>query len=97
MNKKYQSYSEEFKQAVIREYLSSDMSIYACAEKFGIPNRSSLSRWLRKYGYERKARSSDSKPNENAFVRSEESYKEEIVQLKKRIAELEKALELVRK
>ena len=90
MSKKYQSYTEEFKLSVIREYLSSNMSMYACAKKFGISNRSSLSRWLRQYGYGRKTKNADS----NMDRRSEESYRNEIAQLKKRICELEKALEL---
>lgn len=97
MSRQYQFYTEEFKLLVIREYLSSNMSMYACAVKFGIRNRSSLSRWLREYGYERKAARSVSKSNEDAFSRSEESYKNEIAQLKKRISELEKALEIAGK
>ena len=92
---KYKHYTEEFRQSVIREYLSSNMSMYACARKFGIRNRSSLSRWLKEYGYKQKP--SPKKGFSGDFShKSEEDYKNKIVRLNERIAQLEIELERLR-
>lgn len=89
---KYQHYIEAFKLSVIRDYLSSDMSMNACAKKYRIGYRSSLHRWLRQYGYESK----EAKRSREAKNLSKEDLLREIEQLKSRVAELEQALEAVR-
>lgn len=90
-------YSEEFKLAVIRDYLSSDMSIYKCVNKYGIGNRSSLSRWLAQYGYESKAVVAAREGRNGLDHATKETLLYEIAQLKKRVAELEQALEEARR
>ena len=97
MSRKYQTYSEEFKLSVIRDYYSSGMSKKACVRKYGLSCDAILLNWLRKYGNEEKAVSLQPEPSEDDMAnRSKESYKDENSQLKKRIRELEKALEFSR-
>ena len=91
MNKKY---SEEFKLSVIRDYYSSGMSKYACRKKYELSSPRLLLTWLRKYGSPAESVPLPSDQSEEAMAnRSKDSYKEENAQLKKRIRELEKALE----
>ena len=90
--KRYNQYSEEFKLSVVRDYYSSGMSKYACQKKYKLSSSRLLRNWLSKYEY-----SSESLPlssKEDMANRSQDSYKEENAQLKKRVRELEKALEL---
>lgn len=94
MSKKYKEYSEEFKLSVIRDYYSSGMSKYACMKKYGLSSPRLLLTWLRKY--ESSPEFVSLRPDqseEDMSNRSKDNYKEENVQLKKRIRELEKALE----
>ena len=94
MSKKYKEYSEEFKLSVIRDYYSSGMSKYACRKKYELSSPRLLLTWLRKYGSPSESVPLPSDQSEEAMAnRSKDSYKEENAQLKKRIRELEKALE----
>lgn len=86
-------YSKEFKLAVIRDYLSSDMSLYRCASKYGIGDRSSISRWLVQYGFESKNAIAAREGRNGLDHATKVNLLYEIAQLKKRIAELEKELE----
>lgn len=97
MSKKYKVYSEEFKLSVIRDYYSSGMSKYACMKKYGLSSPRLLLSWLLKYDSDEKALPLQSEnPEEDMANRSKDNYKEENAQLKKRIRELEKALEFSR-
>ena len=98
MSKTYQKYSEEFKLSVIRDYYSSGMSKYACVRKYQLRSDATLLNWLRKYECEKDSLplQSDSSNDEDMANRSKEDYKDENTQLKKRIKELEKALEFSR-
>ena len=97
MSKLCKRYSEEFKLSVIRDYYSSGMSKYACRRKYHLSSDSLLLSWLRKYGNEEKCVSLQPEASEEDMAnRSKDSYKEENAQLKKRIRELEKALEFSR-
>ena len=98
MSKTYQKYSEEFKLSVIRDYYSSGMSKYACVRKYKLRSDATLLNWLRKYECEKDSLplQSESSNDEDMANRSKEDYKDENTQLKKRIKELEKALEFSR-
>lgn len=97
MSKVCKRYSEEFKLSVIRDYYSSGMSKYACRRKYQLSSDSILLYWLRKYGNEEKVVSLQPEPSEEDMAnRSKDSYKDENAQLKKRIRELEKALDFSR-
>ena len=94
MSRKYQTYSEEFKLSVIRDYYSSGMSKNACVRKYSLSGNALFLKWLRKYG---NVVPLQAEPNDDEMAnRSKESYKDENAQLKKRIKELEKALEFSR-
>ena len=90
-------YSEEFKLSVIRDYFSSGISQATCARKYDLCNSSQLRSWLRRYRNEEKVVSLQPEPDEDDMSnRSKDSYKDENAQLKKRIKELERALEFSR-
>ena len=90
-------YSAEFKLSVIRDYYSSGMSKRACVRKYGLSGDAILLLWLRKYESEKDLLPLQPEPDaEEMANRSKESYREEIAQQKKRIRELEKALEFSR-
>ena len=91
MRKSPTKYSEEFKLSVLRDYYSSGMSKRKCAQKYGLCNSTLLSSWLSRYGD--KSVSLPSEENETDMARrSNEYYKAENAELRKRIRELEKAL-----
>ena len=98
MSKTYQKYSEEFKLSVIRDYYSSGMSKYACVRKYQLRSDATLLNWLRKYESEKVSLplQSESSNDDEMANRSKDSFKDENAQLKKRIKELEKALEFSR-
>ena len=97
MSKKYKEYSEEFKLSVLRDYYSSGMSKYACTKKYGLSSPRLLLTWLRKYENSPEFVSlSPEQSQDDMANRSKENYKEENAQLRKRIRELEKALEFSR-
>ena len=98
MSKTYQRYSEEFKLSVIRDYYSSGMSKYACVRKYQLRSDATLLNWLRKYESEKVSLplQPESSNDDEMANRSKDSFKDENAQLKKRIKELEKALEFSR-
>lgn len=91
-------FSEEFKLSVLRDYYSSGMSKYACRAKYDLSSYTMLDSWIKKYESSGKVLSLPAEPKEGNDManRSKESYQEETAQLKKRIKELEKALEFSR-
>ena len=95
MRKSRTTYSEEFKLSVICDYYSSGMSKTACSRKYGLCNATLFNSWLKKYG--KKVVPLQPEPDKDEMAnRSKDSYKDENAQLKKRIKELEKALEFSR-
>ena len=92
--KQYKQYSEEFKLSVIRDYYSSGMSKYACQKKYELSSSRLLRNWLSKYDSASESLPlSSNQVEEDMTNRSKDSYKAENAQLKKRVRELEKALE----
>ena len=90
----YKQYSEEFKLSVIRDYYSSGMSKYACQKKYELSSSRLLRNWLSKYDSASESLPlSSNQVEEDMTNRSKDSYKAENAQLKKRVRELEKALE----
>ena len=97
MSRKNQIYSEEFKLSVIRDYCFSGMSKKACVRKYSLCCSSLLTSWLRKYENSEKVVPLQPEPEDDEMAnRSKDSYKDENAQLRKRIRELEKALEFSR-
>ena len=87
------SWSE--REALIEEYLSSDLTKQAIWEKYTgqKEERGQILRWMRKLGYQDKGLSSRPKRGDHTKMekKGQESFEE--LQLKKRIAELEKELQ----
>ena len=97
MSRNYQTYSEEFKLSVIRDYYSSGMSKKACIRKYGLSGNAIFLNWLRKYDNAENVVPLQAEPNDGDMAnRSKDDYKDENAELKKRIRELEKALEFSR-
>ena len=93
MSRKRIAYDEEYKMSILRDYYSSGMIKNAYAKKHNLPYATFLG-WLRSYESENSSLSLQSDQSEEDMAnRSKEAIKEENVQLKKRICELEKALE----
>ena len=87
-------YSEEFKLSVLRDYYSLGMSQHACTRKYSLCNASLIGSWLKKYDLEKESLPLEGSPSESSMAnRNKESYQEENAALKKRIRELEKALQ----
>lgn len=90
-------FSEEFKLSVLQDYYSSGLSKNACTRKYGLRSIATICRWLHQYESQIKSVSLPSEQeHEEMANRSKEDYKDENAQLKKRIRELEKALEFSR-
>ena len=97
MSRNYRKYSNEERLALLREYHQSGLSKYAFCRAHGISCHSVLNSWLKMYEIEKESVSLPQEPDEDEMSnRSKESYKDENAQLKKRIRELEKALEFSR-
>lgn len=97
MRRKYERYSEEFKLSVVRDYYSCGMSKYACVKKYNLSSCRVLNLWLLAYDKAENPLSLPSEPLEEDMPnRNKDSYKDENQELKKRIRELEKALEFSR-
>ena len=93
MSRPRQLYSKEERLAIIRDYYSSGMSLYACARKHQLKRSEYISKWIKMYESENDFLSLTPKSeDEDMGNRSKDSYKEENTLLKKRIKELEKAL-----
>ena len=93
MSRKLKKYSKEYKLSLLGEYYSSGMTKYAFEKEHNLAPATFL-RWLSAYESEKKLLPLQPDQSEDDMAnRSKESYKEENAQLKKRIHELEKALE----
>ena len=97
MSKSQKHYSESEKLSLLREYHQSGMSKTSFCKSRGLCGIVLLNKWLKKYGIEKEMLPLQSKlSDEDMANRSKEAYKDENAQLKKRIRELEKALEFSR-
>ena len=97
MSKSQKHYSESDKLSLLREYHQSGMSKTSFCKSRGLCGIVLLNKWLKKYVIEKEMLPLQSKPSDEDMAnRSKEDYKDENAQLKKRIKELEKALEFSR-
>lgn len=98
MNKKRKYYSEEEILGILREYYESGLSQRAFCKQTGLSCNTLLINWLKKYGSVKDSLSLQSGvETEDAMSnRDKSSYKDENAALKKRIKELEKALDFSR-
>ena len=90
-------YDESYRLKMLSEYFESGMSMYSFANKHGL-SRATFFRWSKMYCSEKVSLPLQQGTSiDNAMAnRSKDSYKEENAQLKKRIRDLEKALEFSR-
>ena len=97
MSKSQKHYSESEKLSLLRDYHQSGMSKTSFCKSRGLCGIVLLNKWLKKYGIEKEMLPLQSEPSDEDMAnRSKEDYKDENTQLKKRIKELEKALEFSR-
>ena len=93
----YTVYSEEERLALLREFKMSGMGKHSFCKQHGIKSTSILRYWEKKYSIEKEVVPLQSESEEDEMAnRSKDSYQDENAQLKKRIKELEKALEFSR-
>ena len=93
MSRKRTTYDAEYKICILREYYSSGMTRNALLKKHNLPYATFL-RWLRSYELDNNSLPlQPDQQDDDMANRSKDDYKEENAQLKKRIRELEKALE----
>ena len=95
---KYKIYSEEERLSLLREFHQSGMGQHSFCKQHGIKSTSILRYWLKKYESEKELLplQSEISNDDDMANRSKSDYKDENAQLKKRIRELEKALEFSR-
>ena len=95
MSKIYKHYSEEAKLSLIRSYYQSGQSKKKFCMDHDICCIRLLNIWLKKYEGSKEMVFLCSEPEsaEDMANRSKDSYQEEVTQLKKRIKDLEKALD----
>ena len=97
MSKSRKKYSDEEKLSLLREYHESGMSKNKFASTHGMCGTALLYKWLKKYECEKEVVPlQPESADEDMANRSKDSYKDENAQLKKRIKDLEKALEFSR-
>jgi len=98
MSKSQKRYSEADKLSLLRDYHQSGMSKTSFCKSRGLCGIVLLNKWLKKYGIEKEMLplQSESSKDDDMANRSKEDYKDENAQLKKRVRELEKALEFSR-
>ena len=97
MSQIHKNYSEEEKLSLLREYHQSGLSKRSFALSHDLCGTALLNKWLKKYVIEKEVLPLQSEPDEDEMAnRSKEDYRDENAQLKKRIKELEKALEFSR-
>ena len=97
MSQIHKNYSEEEKLSLLREYHQSGLSKRSFALSHDLCGTALLNKWLKKYVIEKEVLPLQSEPDEDEMAnRSKEDYRDENAQLKKRIRELEKALEFSR-
>ena len=95
MSKSIKHYSEELKLSLIRSYYESGQSKGKFCKKHALCDTSLLNYWLKTYenSKEMLPLRSEAKSDDDMSNRSKDSYREEVHELKKRIRELEKALD----
>ena len=97
MSRSLKKYSEEERLSLLREYHQSGMRKVSFCKSKGLCGIVLLNQWLKKYESEKDLLPLQPEPDEDEMAnRSKDSYKEENAQLKKRIRELEKALQFSR-
>ena len=97
MSKSQKRYSESERLSLLRDYHQSGMSKTSFCKSRGLCGIVLLNKWLKKYGIEKEMLPLQSEPSDEDMANcSKEDYKDENAQLKKRIRELEKALEFSR-
>lgn len=95
MRKKPTKYTHEERLALLREYHKSGMSKYRFAKEKGFSSPIMLSVWIKKYESEEKCLVLPSEQSEEDMAqRSKVQLREDNEHLRKRIKELEKALEV---
>ena len=95
MRKKPTKYTHEERLALLREYHESGMSKYRFAKEKGFSSPIMLSVWIKKYESEEKSLVLPSEQSEEAMSQqSKVQLREDNEHLRKRIKELEKALEV---
>lgn len=95
MRKKPTKYTHEERLALLREYHESGMSKYRFAKEKGFSSPIMLSVWIKKYESEEKSLVLPSKQSEEDMAQqSKVQLREDNEHLRKRIKELEKALEV---
>ena len=96
--KQHTVYSDEERLALLREFKMSGLGRLRFCKQHGIKSTSILRYWEKKYGIVEEVvpLQSEFSNDDDMANRSKEDYKEENAQLKKRIRELEKALEFSR-
>ena len=97
MSKSPKRYSETEKLSLLRDYHQSGMSKASFCRSRGICGIVLLNKWLKKYGITKEMLPLQSEASDSDMAnRSKEDYKDENAQLRKRIKDLEKALEFSR-
>mgnify|MGYP006326467457 FL=1 len=95
MRKKPTKYTHEERLALLREYHESGMSKYRFAKEKGFSSQIMLSVWIKKYESEEKSLVLPSEESEKDMAqKSKVQLREDNGHLRKRIKELEKALEV---
>ena len=95
MSKSRRNYSEEERLSLLQAFYQSGLGRLSFCKRHGIKSTSILQYWEKKYGRCEKSVSlqAESTGADTMANRSKEDYRDENAQLKKRIRELEKALE----
>lgn len=95
MRKSRKSYSEEERYRLLREYYESGMSKRSFCRSHGIRSMKTLLTWISRWPESDKSVSLPSdKETEDMSNRSKESYRDDYIQLRKYVRELEKALSI---
>lgn len=88
--KKVNVFTDEFKWRVVQEYLNSNLTQVEILEKYSIGGRSSISKWMRKFGLKNAPKTR--RLNYNSMPKGKKKTPEERA-LEAKIKELEKALD----
>lgn len=72
------SYSKEFKNMVVQEYLSGAGGVQALAAKYNIPSKTILERWIKKYNNHIELKDYDPKPEVYMADTLKTTYEEKI-------------------
>lgn len=97
MSNKIKTYTDEERLFLLHSYYESGLSKRGFCKRHGLSGTALLDYWLRKYSDSEKALNLSSEPELSAMSnRSNDDYKDENAQLKKRIKDLEKALSFSR-